>query len=521
MPNLMKNAFLLVLFFSITVTAFTQFQNKLEAGFQNGITNIETDDDGNIIYSSLFPLDDYLIIYKGDSLNNPIFQKKISFGEGIQMNFLRVVQNQIYILTYPMDPYCLLTKLDSDGNFLWSKKITGPLSAVSGGNIRVTPDNNIYIYFGSCDYENTFFKLDADGDLLWAKSYHINPGTLQYRGGVKSMIETGNDGLTVLSSFWSSPFEREIVMLYELTPNGDIVWNKFYNSPVGIAGSGGQVTYDHLKRDADGNYYFLSNEQAGGHKCDIIKTDATGNLQWSKRYLYPGFDNSQFTQMDLDTKGNIYASMWLYQSATSFQSSLLKINTADGEVKQAWGEIYNTSVYSKFISNLKCVNDNRILTTPFISGIGPAIISTDSTGLGICGFSKKEFSTEPYILNDTLITPFSMNQNIQISAMTFSTEEMTNTLTPYCLDAGIAENFTEEAFQVVPNPFVSTATVVFEEEQIDLHISLVDLSGKVLKEIDFSGKECTIDAAGLSPGIYLLRVVNDRNQAAVRKIIVE
>ncbi len=521
MPNLMKNVFLLLLFFSTAVKAVAQFQNKIQNGMQNGINNLEIDDNGNIIYSSFIPNDDYLVIYKSDSLNNPLFQKKISFGQGIQLNFIRVVDNQIYILTYPQEAYCLLTKLDTDGNFLWSKKITGPLSPVSGGNMRVTADNNIYIYFGSCDYENTFIKFDADGNLIWAKSYLINPGTHWYRGVVRSMIETGNDGLTLLSSFWSSPFEREILMLYEITPDGDIVWNKFYNSPVGIAGSGGQVTYDHLKRDANGNYYFLSNEQSAGSRCDIIKTDATGNVQWSKRYLCSGFNHSQFTQIDLDTKGNLYASMWLSQGSTSLQSSLLKINTSDGEVRQAWGESYNAGIYSKFLCNMKCVNDNRILTTPFVSGVGAAIMSTDSTGIGICGFSEKTFSTEPYTLSDTVITPFLMNPNIQVSEMTFSVEGMSNTLSPYCLNADIAEQFTEEAFQFVPNPFVSTATILFDEEQTDLQISILDLSGKVLKSIDFRGKELTIDRSGLSSGVYLLQVVNSRNEIAVRKIIVE
>ncbi len=74
---------------------------------------------------------------------------------------------------------------------------------------------------------------------------------------------------------------------------------------------------------------------------------------------------------------------------------------------------------------------------------------------------------------------------------------------------------------VYPNPLYGNETVsIVIDDDGEARIQLVDLNGRVLREVLDSGPEKTIDTAGLPAGSYLLRIYRRNGQVDTQKLIV-
>lgn len=91
--------------------------------------------------------------------------------------------------------------------------------------------------------------------------------------------------------------------------------------------------------------------------------------------------------------------------------------------------------------------------------------------------------------------------------------------------SGIYASLDEEGGQLVtsiyPNPFSGSATLQFAGEQTNLRISIVDLYGKELRSVNFSGTQYTIEKGDLVSGIYFVKTQDENNITSNYKIVIQ
>jgi hypothetical protein len=92
---------------------------------------------------------------------------------------------------------------------------------------------------------------------------------------------------------------------------------------------------------------------------------------------------------------------------------------------------------------------------------------------------------------------------------------------PSCfnLNLGVQEMQTPAGFAVYPNPFSDQVTLSFAKAPSDYSIDLIDLMGKEINlKAHLSGTMQVLDLSSLAPGMYFIRVKDEKGQA-VKKII--
>ncbi|HYG50662.1 MAG TPA: T9SS type A sorting domain-containing protein [Flavobacteriales bacterium] len=147
--------------------------------------------------------DAYLV--KVDSSGNLQWSSTYEFGTNDNGNFfhIRPIAGGGYIATGHTsntstgEMEMLLAKINSAGNPLWIKKITG---ATSEFGRLVEPINNGYIVTGSAfsvDYGALLVKTDTNGNLLWARKYD-NP--VGYTENGLTVHQTADGGYNLLAN---------------------------------------------------------------------------------------------------------------------------------------------------------------------------------------------------------------------------------------------------------------------------------------------------------------------------------
>lgn len=88
----------------------------------------------------------------------------------------------------------------------------------------------------------------------------------------------------------------------------------------------------------------------------------------------------------------------------------------------------------------------------------------------------------------------------------------------YAENAGVSESEMID-LQVYPNPSTGTFVVNLTEVSGDVQISLLDMAGRVVAGKDFAGGALVDFVTNAAPGVYVVRVVSGRGEAAQRVVV--
>ena len=74
---------------------------------------------------------------------------------------------------------------------------------------------------------------------------------------------------------------------------------------------------------------------------------------------------------------------------------------------------------------------------------------------------------------------------------------------------GIVEPNDYSAIVIAPNPFTDQTTISFKKEQKYTTVKIIDVLGKEVKNITFSGNHYLIEKGEVKAGIYFVQVIDE------------
>jgi hypothetical protein len=171
-----------------------------------------------------------------------------------------------------------LVKVNRNGTLLWTKTITGGGHDVAIGVISTTDGG--FAISGTLNNKMALLKFDASGALLWNKQYDELNGSIG-----RSMVQT-SDGYMIAGGITpDGSWDSCISYLIKTDGSGNVQWSKKY-----FTTSAYSIVND-IKPTKDGNYVFLSENKNSNDSAWIVKIDPSGNVLWAK-YLYDGVSHT-------------------------------------------------------------------------------------------------------------------------------------------------------------------------------------------------------------------------------------
>lgn len=87
--------------------------------------------------------------------------------------------------------------------------------------------------------------------------------------------------------------------------------------------------------------------------------------------------------------------------------------------------------------------------------------------------------------------------------------------------SGILERNRISGITIYPNPFATQTTVSFTKELKNATLKIVDVLGKEVKSIEFSGSQLIIRKGELKAGVYSIQVVLEKELIANQKVVIQ
>ncbi|MDD2889390.1 MAG: clostripain-related cysteine peptidase [bacterium] len=211
-----------------------------------------------------------------------------------------------------------LVKTDTAGNTSWSRTF-GDVSFDLGYSVQQTTDGG-YILVGLTDNSGKpdiwLIKTDASGIAQWDTTY----GDFNYDEEAFSVQQTADGGYIITGVVYVGGFAQ--ALLLKMDSNGNKEWDKLLGGIQDEFGYSAQQTKD----GGDILAGSTSSTGAGGTDAWLVKTDASGNISWSKTFGGANWDGSNGVQQTYDG-GYILAGRTASFGAGNYDAWMVKTDT--------------------------------------------------------------------------------------------------------------------------------------------------------------------------------------------------
>ena len=267
-----------------------------------------------------------------------------------------------------------LVKTDENGNEEWSKTFGGADEDM-GNSVQQTLDDGYIIVGltrspGAGHADVYLIKTDENGNEEWNKTFGGQKTDFGY-----SLQQTSDGGyiITGITSSFGAGYAD--VYLVKTDENGNEEWSKTFGGKSADYGFSGQQT-------SDGGYIlagWTTSFGTGDVDIYLVKTDETGNEEWSKTFGGAGYDECQSVQQTLDG-GYIIAGL-THSFGAGGDVYLIKTDENGNEV---WSKIFGGSAVD-YCYQVKQIPEGGyiIIGTTYSFGAGGKDIyfmKTDSDG---------------------------------------------------------------------------------------------------------------------------------------------
>ena len=262
-------------------------------GWDVGSSVQQTTDGGYIITGGVESFgngNDDVYLIKTDGSGNEQWFKTFGGVDGESGSSVQQTTDGGYIVTGRTSSFgnwsdLYLIKTDGSGNEQWFKTFGGTYLDI-GESVQQTNDGGYIITgatssFGNGSEEVLLFKTDGNGDSLWTKTFG---GTDMDEDWGNSVQQTNDGGYIIIG--WTHPdntpgsLEDSEVLLIKTDGSGNEEWTKTYGGADGESGNSVQQTND-------GGYIIAGSTSSFGNGDEdvyLIKTDGSGNEQWFKTF---------------------------------------------------------------------------------------------------------------------------------------------------------------------------------------------------------------------------------------------
>jgi hypothetical protein len=274
---------------------------------------------------------------------------------------------------WPGDVYLIRT--DSIGDTVWTRSFGGD-SADCAYSVRQTSDSGYIVAgytnsFGAGSYDFYLIKTDVQGETLWVRTY----GGHGYDQGrtVQQTLDGGYIVAGYTNSFAAGNFD---VYLVKANAQGDTLWTRTY---------GGTSSEDawSVQQTRDSGYIvagYTSSFGAGGNDVYLVKTDAAGDTQWTRTYGGSRTDVCLSARQTLDG-GYIMAGYTESYGHADDCVYLIKTN-ATGDTQ--WTRVYGEPRFNEGMS-VQPTLDSGYIVTGYTNALGAGdydvwLLKTDAAG---------------------------------------------------------------------------------------------------------------------------------------------
>lgn len=466
--------------------------------------------------------------------------------------------------------YYPLNSLVSDGTFLYGMTTSGGTSLQGWGTIfKIKADGTGYsklFDFDSINGATPQGELITDGTFLYGMTTYGGTSPNPQGDGIIFKIKTDGTGFSKVFDFQGYPdggrpygsLISDGTFLYGMTSNGG-TGHYWYGVGDGVIfkikpdGTGYSQLYDfpghpsgcnpHGSLITDGT--FLYGMTYSGGIGDNFVSEGDGIIfklkpdgtEYSRLYSFAIAPNGGRSYGSLITDGTFLYGMTSYGGANTF-GTIFKYypdcvsNSATQSIFVCkFGNVHvgskihdQTGTYTDVITNLK--GCDSILTTYLtvnnvsVSGsYGSQLLTANTVGSPSyqwidCNNGKTPIAGE----NSKTYTATSSGSY----AVVVSQNGCSDTSSCYYIAvAGVTENNFANTINIYPNPFSSQTAVTFTQQQKNTTIKIIDVLGKELKSINFTGKQSIIEKGEMRPGIYFLEIYDENKNLANKKIIVQ
>jgi hypothetical protein len=408
-----------------------------------------------------------------------------------------------------------LVKIDSIGNIEWYK-LFGGTNLDFGQSIQITNDKGFILCgftnsMGAGGFDIYVVKTDSVGNFQWQQTF----GGLNNEYGY-CIRQTYDKGFIICGSTTSFGSGGTDAILIKTDSSGNQQWSKYY----GGANNDGAYSLDIA---ADSGYVlggYSYNFGASADDAMIIKTDTAGNQQWLKIYGGTTNDRALCVKQCYD-KGFCIAG---YTNSYGSGSEDMYFVKTDSSGNLSYYKTYGGPLTDKAYS-LDFTFDNGFILTGQTNSYGAGnndlyVVKADSTGnmlwqkyyggsLDDEGFTIKSTSDNGYIaIGNTLSFNVIYKDMYVVKMDSTGFATSINTFLNDCTDLNI-----------FPNPTKDKVFIETDEHESSI-ISIINIDGQTIFQKTISKDNFEIDMTDFANGLYLLNIKTKTNNYS-RKIIKE
>lgn len=235
----------------------------------------------------------FMLVFMGHCLNAQITFQKAYGGTLMDIgNAVRQTFDNGYIIVGTTTSFSsggrdvLVIKTNESGDTAWTKTFGGATDNEYGYCVQQTIDSGFIVSGVASSFNDVagdmyLIKLNNAGDTIWTRTY----GGIGYEWG--SFVQQTTDGGFIIAgqtpAYGAGGFDAYLV---KTDAGGNLSWTKTYGGQGLEIGSAVQQT-------TDGGYILtgqIDSYGAGSGDFYLVKTDSTGFVVWNKAYGKPGED---------------------------------------------------------------------------------------------------------------------------------------------------------------------------------------------------------------------------------------
>ncbi len=280
------------------------------------------------------------------------------------------MKNKFYVITvwYSVFTMVLCTLPDKLRAQATYQEVIGGASDDRGRTVRQTSDDGFIIVgstysFGGGGQDVYLVKTNSNGTVLWSKTFG---GTQEDDG--RGVCQTSDGGYVIIGSTNSFGAGLSDVYLLKTDATGDLLWSTT------IGGAGEDYGFI-VEETSDGGLILVGHTDSyggGGNDAYLVKTDADGVVTWAKTFGNAG-DDRGFSVVQTHDGGYALAGYTTSYGAGGADVYLVKTNSSgDAQWTKTYGGLYDDQAFS-----LAQCNDNGYILTGFANKDNNAGINND------------------------------------------------------------------------------------------------------------------------------------------------